>query len=101
MGWHGQDPSAITDIKAFEIEQFAATKLYPEVKKNVMSTFSLIFFQVDILLDITTGLRAVRDQDLTTFEILPRKKGGSASIKRSLLNLKTILSGRNIHDVNA
>jgi peptidyl-dipeptidase Dcp len=22
MGWHGQDPSAITDIKAFEIEQF-------------------------------------------------------------------------------
>jgi peptidyl-dipeptidase Dcp len=32
MGWHGQDPSA-TDIKAFEIEQFAATKLYPEVKK--------------------------------------------------------------------
>jgi peptidyl-dipeptidase Dcp len=32
MGWHGQDPSAITDIKAFEIEQFAA-KLYPEVKK--------------------------------------------------------------------
>jgi peptidyl-dipeptidase Dcp len=22
MGWHGQDPSA-TDIKAFEIEQFA------------------------------------------------------------------------------
>jgi peptidyl-dipeptidase Dcp len=42
MGWHGQDPSAITDIKAFEIEQFAATKLYPEVKENVMST-SLIF----------------------------------------------------------
>jgi peptidyl-dipeptidase Dcp len=34
MGWHGQDPSAITDIKAFEIEQFAATKLYPEVKEN-------------------------------------------------------------------
>jgi peptidyl-dipeptidase Dcp len=33
MGWHGQDPSAITDIKAFEIEQFADTKLYPEVKK--------------------------------------------------------------------
>jgi peptidyl-dipeptidase Dcp len=23
MGWHGQDPSAITDIKAFEIEQFS------------------------------------------------------------------------------
>jgi peptidyl-dipeptidase Dcp len=41
MGWHGQDPSAITDIKAFEIEQFAA-KLYPEVKEN-MSTSFLIF----------------------------------------------------------
>jgi peptidyl-dipeptidase Dcp len=41
VGWHGQDPSAITDI---EIEQFAATKLYPEVKENVMSTsFSHIF----------------------------------------------------------
>ena len=44
MGWHGQDPSAITDIKAFETEQFAATKLYPEVSENVMSTsFSHIF----------------------------------------------------------
>jgi peptidyl-dipeptidase Dcp len=44
MGWHGQDPSAITDIKAFEIEQFADTKLYPEVKENAMSTsFSHIF----------------------------------------------------------
>jgi Zn-dependent oligopeptidase len=44
MGWHGQDPSAITDIKAFETEQFADTKLYPEVKENAMSTsFSHIF----------------------------------------------------------
>jgi peptidyl-dipeptidase Dcp len=44
MGWHGQDPSAITDIKAFETEQFAATKLYPEAKENAMSTsFSHIF----------------------------------------------------------
>jgi len=44
MGWHGQDPSAITDIKAFETKQFADTKLYPEVKENVMSTsFSHIF----------------------------------------------------------
>jgi peptidyl-dipeptidase Dcp len=34
----------ITDIKAFEIEQFAATKLYPEVKENVMST-SFSYFQ--------------------------------------------------------
>ena len=44
MGWHGQDPSNIKDIKAFEIEQFSATQLYPEVKENAMSTaFSHIF----------------------------------------------------------
>jgi peptidyl-dipeptidase Dcp len=44
MGWHGQDPSSITDIKAFETEQFADTKLYPEVQENAMSTsFSHIF----------------------------------------------------------
>jgi peptidyl-dipeptidase Dcp len=35
--------SAITDIKAFEIEQFAATKLYPEVKENVRALLSHIF----------------------------------------------------------
>jgi peptidyl-dipeptidase Dcp len=56
MGWHGQDPSAITDIKAFE--QFAATKLYPEVKENVMSTSFSHIFKVDILLDTaTSGLK--------------------------------------------
>ncbi|MNM44445.1 Oligopeptidase A [compost metagenome] len=44
MGWHGQDPSAIADLKAFEDEQFASTKLYPDVKENAMSTaFSHIF----------------------------------------------------------
>jgi Zn-dependent oligopeptidase len=44
MGWHGQDPSNITDIKAFETKQFAATQLYPDVKENAMSTaFSHIF----------------------------------------------------------
>jgi Zn-dependent oligopeptidase len=44
MGWHGQDPTNITDIKAFETEQFAETQLYPDVKENVMSTaFSHIF----------------------------------------------------------
>jgi peptidyl-dipeptidase Dcp len=44
MGWHGQDPSGITDLKAFETEQFAATQLYPDVKENAMSTaFSHIF----------------------------------------------------------
>ena len=44
MGWHGQDPSNIKDIKTFETEQFAATQLYPDVKENAMSTaFSHIF----------------------------------------------------------
>ncbi|WP_338408222.1 M3 family metallopeptidase [uncultured Flavobacterium sp.] len=44
MSWHGQDPSNITDIKAFETEQFTATQLYPAVKENAMSTaFSHIF----------------------------------------------------------
>ena len=44
MGWHGQDPTNITDIKAFETEQFASTQLYPDVKENAISTsFSHIF----------------------------------------------------------
>lgn len=44
MGWHGQDPSNIKDIKTFETEQSSATQLYPEVKENGMSTaFSHIF----------------------------------------------------------
>ena len=38
MGWHGQDPTGITNLKAFETEQFAATQLYPDVKENAMST---------------------------------------------------------------
>ena len=44
MGWHGQDPSNIKDIKAFELQQFAETQLYPDVQENAMSTaFSHIF----------------------------------------------------------
>jgi len=44
MAWHGQDPNNITDLKAFETEQFANTQLYPDVKENAMSTaFSHIF----------------------------------------------------------
>jgi len=44
MGWHSEDPSGITDLKAFETEQFAATQLYPDVAANAMSTaFSHIF----------------------------------------------------------
>lgn len=44
MGWHSEDPTGINDVKAFEIEQFAATQLYPDVPENAMSTsFSHIF----------------------------------------------------------
>lgn len=44
MGWHGQDPTGITNLKDFENQQFASTQLYPDVKENAMSTaFSHIF----------------------------------------------------------
>lgn len=44
MGWHSQDPNAITDVKLFETVQFVNTQLYPDVKENAMSTsFSHIF----------------------------------------------------------
>ena len=44
IGWHGEDPTAVTDVKSFETAHFAATQLYPDVAENVMSTsFSHIF----------------------------------------------------------
>lgn len=44
MGYHSMDPARITDVKTFEMEQFASTQLYPDVPENVMSTaFSHIF----------------------------------------------------------
>ncbi|WCO00985.1 M3 family metallopeptidase [Psychroserpens ponticola] len=44
MSWHGQDPSAISSVKAHENEAFKNTKLYPDVAENCMSTaFSHIF----------------------------------------------------------
>lgn len=44
MGWHGSDPSGITDVKAFELAAFGDTQLYPDVAENCMSTsFSHIF----------------------------------------------------------
>lgn len=44
MGWHGQDPTTISNIKTFETQQFSATQLYPDVLENAMSTaFSHIF----------------------------------------------------------
>ena len=44
MGWHSFDPTGIVDVKTFELEQFAATQLYPDVAENAMSpAFSHIF----------------------------------------------------------
>ncbi|WP_459211037.1 M3 family metallopeptidase [Aquimarina rhabdastrellae] len=44
MAWHSQDPSNITDVKAFEVEAFKNTSLFPNIAENCMSTaFSHIF----------------------------------------------------------
>ena len=44
MAFHTNDPSAITDVKAFEREAFKGTTLYPDVAENCMSvSFSHIF----------------------------------------------------------
>src|SRR5690606_10060028 len=44
MGWHGQNPTGIADIKAFENRCFTSTQLLPDVQENAMSTsFSHIF----------------------------------------------------------
>ena len=44
MGWHGTDPTGVTDVKEHEDKAFEPTRLYPEVKDTCMSTsFSHIF----------------------------------------------------------
>ncbi len=44
MAYHGNDPTEITDIKAFEKSVFDKTNLYPDVAENCMSvSFSHIF----------------------------------------------------------
>lgn len=44
MKWHGQDPSEVKDVKAFETEAFKETSLYPDTPETCMSTaFSHIF----------------------------------------------------------
>ncbi|WP_138434859.1 M3 family metallopeptidase [Winogradskyella algicola] len=45
MSWHGIDPTAITNVKAHEVEAFGATKLYPDVEENCMSTAFAHIFQ--------------------------------------------------------
>ncbi|MBF0694951.1 MAG: M3 family metallopeptidase [Flavobacterium sp.] len=44
MAYHSNDPSGISDVKAFEKRAFEPTALYPDVEENCMSTsFSHIF----------------------------------------------------------
>ena len=44
MAWHAVDPSTINSVKENELKAFEATKLYPDVTENCMSTsFSHIF----------------------------------------------------------
>lgn len=44
MGWHGQNPSGIDNIKAFETSSLHSTQLLPDVKENAISpSFSHIF----------------------------------------------------------
>ncbi|ARN77231.1 peptidase M3 [Nonlabens spongiae] len=44
MSWHGQDPSEIQDVKAYERKTFDKTDLYPDIDGTCMSTsFGHIF----------------------------------------------------------
>jgi hypothetical protein len=52
MGWHGQDPTAITDVKALKPNNLQPQTI-PEVAENVMSTAFSHIFKVVIHQDIT------------------------------------------------
>lgn len=44
MAWHGNDPSNINDVKAYEAKAFEGTDLFPDTPQTCMSTsFSHIF----------------------------------------------------------
>ncbi|MGY0391786.1 M3 family metallopeptidase [Bizionia sp. KMM 8389] len=45
MSWHGQDPTAIKNVKTQELKAFENTKLYPDVPENCMSTAFAHIFQ--------------------------------------------------------
>jgi len=45
MSWHGQDPSGIKNVKAFEEKAFGKTSLYPDTKETCMSTSFAHIFQ--------------------------------------------------------
>ncbi|GMN10969.1 M3 family metallopeptidase [Croceitalea sp. MTPC9] len=45
MAWHGQNPSEIKNVKAFETKAFDGTQLYPETPETCMSTAFAHIFQ--------------------------------------------------------
>jgi len=45
MAWHGQNPSNIKDVKAFENKAFEGTQLYPDTPETCMSTAFAHIFQ--------------------------------------------------------
>ena len=45
MAWHGQDPTAIKDVKAFEAKAFEGTQFYPDTPETCMSTSFAHIFQ--------------------------------------------------------
>ena len=45
MAWHGQDPSQIKNVKAFENKAFEGTQLYPDNPETCMSTSFAHIFQ--------------------------------------------------------
>ncbi|WP_350287129.1 M3 family metallopeptidase [uncultured Croceitalea sp.] len=45
MAWHGTDPRAITDVKAYETKAFEGTNLYPDTPETCMSTSFAHIFQ--------------------------------------------------------
>ncbi|KKL65690.1 hypothetical protein LCGC14_2152460, partial [marine sediment metagenome] len=45
MSWHGEDPTAIKDVKARENHAFQGTTLYPETTETCMSTAFAHIFQ--------------------------------------------------------
>jgi peptidyl-dipeptidase Dcp len=45
MSWHGQDPSAINNVKQHEAAAFKNTSLFPDVPENCMSTAFAHIFQ--------------------------------------------------------
>jgi len=45
LSWHSKNPTTIKDVKAYELNAFKDTNLFPDVKENCMSTAFAHIFQ--------------------------------------------------------